>query len=291
MQAVAFWGLAAVAVAGGIAVFVVGSMARATFALLASFLAAGVELLLIDLHYLGALVILMMIMEMLIMVVFMVMYMMNPAGLMPMVMVHNNRGALAISAGVFVALATGILLTPWPQRRGSPPRDVTFDLGQALMGPKMLVMMVIGVAILATMIASVVLATHRGRYDRHVRFDRAEPEPDLDPARGPRRRCRVTLETFLLLAAALFAVGLYGALSQQSIVMVMMGLELMVNGVLIAGGGFWYYVAPGTADGQVLVLVAITVMALEMAMGFAVVTALFRARDVDVTDDAGDLKG
>jgi NAD(P)H-quinone oxidoreductase subunit 4L len=101
----------------------------------------------------------------------------------------------------------------------------------------------------------------------------------------------VTLETFLLLAAALFAVGLYGALSQQSIVMLMMGLELMVNGLVVAGAAFWYFVAPGTADGQVLVLVAITVMALEMAMGFAVVTALFRARDVDMTDDAGDLKG
>ncbi|MFI6595102.1 NADH-quinone oxidoreductase subunit NuoK [Nonomuraea sp. NPDC050536] len=101
----------------------------------------------------------------------------------------------------------------------------------------------------------------------------------------------MTLEAFLLLAAALFAVGLYGALSQQSIVMLMMGLELMINGLIVAGGAFWYYVAPETADGQVLVLVAVTVMALEMAMGFAVATAIFRARDVDMTDDAGDLRG
>ncbi|MEU4226080.1 NADH-quinone oxidoreductase subunit NuoK [Nonomuraea sp. NPDC026600] len=100
----------------------------------------------------------------------------------------------------------------------------------------------------------------------------------------------MTLQGFLLLAAALFAVGLYGALSQQSIVMLMMGLELMINGLIVAGGAFWYYVAPQSADGQVLVLVAVTVMALEMAMGFAVVTAIFRARDVDLTDDAGDLK-
>ncbi len=101
----------------------------------------------------------------------------------------------------------------------------------------------------------------------------------------------MSLQAFLLLAAALFAVGLYGALSQQSIVMLMMGLELMINGVIVAGAALWYYVAPGSADGQVLVLVATVVMALEMAMGFAVVTALFRSRDVDVTDDAGDLKG
>ncbi len=101
----------------------------------------------------------------------------------------------------------------------------------------------------------------------------------------------MTLQLFLLLAAALFATGLYGALSQQSIVMLMMGLELMLNGVIVAAAAFWHYLAPATADGQVLIIVVITVMALEMAVGFAVVTAIFRARDVDMTDMAADLKG
>jgi NADH:ubiquinone oxidoreductase subunit 6 (subunit J) len=160
----AFWVLAIAAVGFGAAVFTVDSMARATFSLLASFLCVGAELLLIDLHYLGVLVILMMIMEMLVMAVFMVMYMMNPAGLMPMSMVHNRRGALAISGGLFAVLAAGIFAIPWPERAGRPPRDPTFALGASIMGPKMLVMMVIGIAILATMIATVVLATHRGRY-------------------------------------------------------------------------------------------------------------------------------
>jgi NADH-quinone oxidoreductase subunit J len=178
MQAVAFWGLAVAAVASGIAVFVVDSMARATFSLLASFLCVGLALLLIELPYLGVLVVLMMIMEMLVMAVFMIMYMMNPAGLTPMTMVHNRRGALAIAGGVFGTLAAGALLVPWPRRTGEvpahsarpatpsdlPARDPTVLLGEAIMGPKMLVMMVIGVAILATMIGSVVLATHRGRY-------------------------------------------------------------------------------------------------------------------------------
>ena len=52
----------------------------------------------------------------------------------------------------------------------------------------------------------------------------------------------MTLQAFLLLAVALLAVGLYGALSQQSIVMIMMGLELMVNAVVVAGAAFWFYV-------------------------------------------------
>ncbi|NUO98944.1 MAG: NADH-quinone oxidoreductase subunit J [Nonomuraea sp.] len=141
-------------------------MARATFALLVSMLAVGGTLLLIDLRYLGVLVVLMTVMEMIVMAVFMIMYMMNPGGLMPMSMTHNNRGAAVIAGTVFVLLAAGALLTPWPSRRGHPPQDPAHALGLSVMGPKMLVMMVIGVAILATMISAVVLATHRGRYDR-----------------------------------------------------------------------------------------------------------------------------
>jgi len=95
---------------------------------------------------------------------------------------------------------------------------------------------------------------------------------------------------YLLLASALFSIGLYGALSQQSIVMIMMGLELMINAVIVGGAAFWYYNAPERPDGQVVIVVAITAMAAEMAAGFAVTTAIFRARDVDMTDMAADLK-
>lgn len=101
----------------------------------------------------------------------------------------------------------------------------------------------------------------------------------------------MTIELFLLVAAALFSIGLFGALSQQSIVMLMMGLELMANGVLLAGAAFWRLISPGSPDGQVLLLVILVVMAVEMAMGFAVTTAIFRARDVDMTDMATDLNG
>ncbi|MFG2004523.1 NADH-quinone oxidoreductase subunit J [Spirillospora sp. NPDC048911] len=180
-----FWILAAGAVATGAGVFRVDSMARATFLLLASFLCAAGELLLLGLGYLGLVIVLMMTMEMVVMAVFMVMYMMNPAGLMPMTMVHNRRAAAVIAVVTFVLLTAGILLTPWPERRGARPADSTRQLGEAIMGPQMLLMIVIGVAILATMIASVALATHRGRYDRYGdRLDRRRPE---DPIPGGRR--------------------------------------------------------------------------------------------------------
>jgi NAD(P)H-quinone oxidoreductase subunit 4L len=65
----------------------------------------------------------------------------------------------------------------------------------------------------------------------------------------------------------------------------------MVNAVIVGAAAFTYFVSPSTADGQVLVLVAVTAMAIEMAVGFAVTTAIFRRRDVDMTDMAADLKG
>lgn len=100
----------------------------------------------------------------------------------------------------------------------------------------------------------------------------------------------MTLQTVLLVAAAIFSVGLYGTLSQQVVVMVMMGLELMINAVILAAGGFWWFLAPAPA-GQVLLLVIIAVMTVEMAMGFAVATLLHRERRADMTDSAADLSG
>lgn len=98
----------------------------------------------------------------------------------------------------------------------------------------------------------------------------------------------MTLQTVLLVAAALFAVGLYGALSQQVVVMVMMGLELMLNGLILAAAGFWWFLAPDPS-GQVLLLVIIAAMTVEMAMGFAVATHLHRVRRTDMTDMAAEL--
>ncbi|MGQ0481262.1 MAG: NADH-quinone oxidoreductase subunit NuoK [Pseudonocardia sp.] len=98
----------------------------------------------------------------------------------------------------------------------------------------------------------------------------------------------MTLEALLVVAAALFSVGLYGALSQQVVVMVMMGLELMINGVILAAGAMWWFLAPDPS-GQVLLLVIVAAMTVEMAMGFAIATLLHRSRGTDMTDMAEDL--
>ena len=180
---VVFWVMAVVAVVMGAAVFVVDSMARATYALALSFVAVGVQVLLLHQDYVGVIVILMMVMEMAVMAVYMVMFMgMNPA-LMPMSMVHDKRKALAAASAVFVTLAAGALLIPWPTRRGasSGAGDTTRALGEALMGSKMLVMTVVSPVMVATIVAGIVIASKRSRYDRLGDDLRGAPD---DPQRG-----------------------------------------------------------------------------------------------------------
>ncbi|GAA4736155.1 hypothetical protein GCM10023328_15600 [Modestobacter marinus] len=166
LTGIVFWVLAVVAVAAGVAVFRVDSMARATYALAASFIAVGLVLLLVDLEFLGVITVLMMTMEMAVMGIYMIMFMgMNPA-LMPMSMVHGKRPALAVSLGTFVVLAAGALLVPWPTRRGAPAAGLVTSLGEAIMESKMLVMMTVSPVLFATIVAALVLALPRGRYDR-----------------------------------------------------------------------------------------------------------------------------
>lgn len=100
----------------------------------------------------------------------------------------------------------------------------------------------------------------------------------------------MTLTIVLLGAAALTGIGLYGALSQQSFVMLMMGLELMLNGALLAVIGFWSQALGGMPEGQLLAIVIMAVMAVEMAAGFALVIAVYRKRQADMTESIGTLK-
>jgi NAD(P)H-quinone oxidoreductase subunit 4L len=101
----------------------------------------------------------------------------------------------------------------------------------------------------------------------------------------------VTVEALLVVAAALFAIGLYGAISQQSFVMLMMGLELMVNAAILAVVALWGFAGGGTPKGQMLAIVFMTVMAIELAIGFAVITNVYRIRRADITEKLRRLKG
>jgi len=95
----------------------------------------------------------------------------------------------------------------------------------------------------------------------------------------------------LITGAALFGVGIYGALSQTNLVMIMMGVELILAGAMLNLIAFWRYLHPDNPAGQMFVLIIMTVMAIEMAVGFGVAIARFRAKGSVEMEEAVELKG
>ena len=175
---VTFWLFATGSVVAGYRVFRTDSMVRAAFYLLASFAGVGGILVLLGAEFLGTVLILMMAGEMLVMAIVMVMYMMNPAGLNPMIMVHQNRVAAATGIVAFLALAGVGLISGFPDRPALDPAAATEQLGMELLGDSMLVFQTAGVALLSAMIGAVIITGRKGRYG--VAED-GSVEPPLQP--------------------------------------------------------------------------------------------------------------
>ncbi len=95
----------------------------------------------------------------------------------------------------------------------------------------------------------------------------------------------------LIIGAVLFGIGLYGALSQTNLVMIMMGVELMLGAAMVNLVAFWRFLHPDVYSGQMYVLVVMTVMALEAAVGFGIGTARFRQKGSVEMEEAAELKG
>lgn len=87
---------------------------------------------------------------------------------------------------------------------------------------------------------------------------------------------QVGLEHYLVVSMLLFALGLLGVLLRRNVLLVFMSLELMLNAANLALVAFSRY--SGRLDGQVLVFFIITVAAAEVAVGLALIAALFRRR-------------
>jgi len=97
------------------------------------------------------------------------------------------------------------------------------------------------------------------------------------------------LNQFLILAAVLFSVGVYGVIARKNGVMVLMSIELILNAVNINLVAFSAMTA--TISGQVFALFVIAVAAAEVGVGLAIVLAIFRNyRSVDI-DQVDIMKG
>lgn len=182
VQDVLFWAMGLTAVFSGWRVFRTDSMVRAAYWLMASFMAIGVVLILLRAEFLGLILILMMAGEMTIMAMFMVMFMMNPAGLNPMIMVHQHRASIAAGVTAFVGLGALAIVAKFPAAPLPPGQDVTAALGTELLGNSMLIFQTAGVALLATMIGAIAIASKRGRYGD---ADRGSVEPSPGESGAP----------------------------------------------------------------------------------------------------------
>ncbi len=101
----------------------------------------------------------------------------------------------------------------------------------------------------------------------------------------------VPLTWVLLLAGALFCIGLFGALSRRNTIGILLGVELMLNAVNINLVAFWRYLEPNLVAGQIFALMVITVAAAEAAVGLAMVIAVYRTRQTIEADRIDSLRG
>lgn len=98
------------------------------------------------------------------------------------------------------------------------------------------------------------------------------------------------MSAYLLLSAALFSIGCYGVIARRNLLIVLMSLELMLNGVNLTLVTFAAQYG-GAPHGQVFVLVVMAVAAAEVAVGLAIVISLFRNRQTVDTDAMRSMSG
>lgn len=100
----------------------------------------------------------------------------------------------------------------------------------------------------------------------------------------------VPLSWYLVLAAAIFSVGLFGALARRNVVAILMGIELMLNAVNLNLLAFWRYLWVNNLSGVVFVMVVLAVAAAEVAVGLALIISIYRRRSTVVAEEIDMLK-
>jgi NADH:ubiquinone oxidoreductase subunit K len=100
----------------------------------------------------------------------------------------------------------------------------------------------------------------------------------------------IPLSWFLILAAGLFSIGLFGVLARRNAVAILLGVELMLNAVNINLVAFWRYGDILLMTGQVFAIIVFAVAAAEVAVGLALVISVYRRRSTVVAEELDLLK-
>ena len=100
----------------------------------------------------------------------------------------------------------------------------------------------------------------------------------------------IPLSWYLILAAGLFCVGLFGGLARRNAVAILMGIEVMLNAVNLNLLAFWRYLHSEQVSGQVFVIIVFAVAAAEAAVGLALIISIYRRRQTVAAEEIDMLK-
>jgi NADH:ubiquinone oxidoreductase subunit K len=101
----------------------------------------------------------------------------------------------------------------------------------------------------------------------------------------------IPLSWYLVFAALLFAIGLYGVLARRNSVAILMGIELMLNAVNVNLLAFWRYGATTRQDAKAFVAIILAAAAAEAVVGLALIISAYRRRKTVVAEEMDTLKG
>lgn len=99
----------------------------------------------------------------------------------------------------------------------------------------------------------------------------------------------MTLNHFLILSLILFSIGVTGVLSRRNVIIVLMSLELIFNSANISLAAFSYFLQ--SLNGMVFVIFSITIAAAEVAIGLAILVAVYRRRKTVYVDELNEMRG
>ena len=100
----------------------------------------------------------------------------------------------------------------------------------------------------------------------------------------------IPLSWYLILAAALFCIGLFGVLTRKNSIAILLGIELMLNAVNINLVAFWRYLDPSKMAGQAFAIIVFAVAAAEVAVGLALIISVYRRRNTIIVDEIDLMK-
>ena len=100
----------------------------------------------------------------------------------------------------------------------------------------------------------------------------------------------IPLSWYLVLAATLFSIGLFGVLVRRNAVAILLSVELMLNAVNINLVAFWRYHNPAQMAGQAFAVIVFAVAAAEVAVGLALIISVYRRRKTVVADEIDLMK-